>query len=256
MPFRTRCRPQTLFERVSACWFEIIVLASCRCHTSAAGGGRAIFFVGLLWLKVSGKSQEFVMRNSRRNQAPVKVFQAAFAIVSAEGFSDRNGKMFNTNRLFFLRIALVVTGLTFIFGVYTFAILWPSGSTWGQENSHYLMMIIGLYASLGVFLLIASRDPVAHKSLIWFTIWSSVVHGAIMRRPGHQRSSRARPFSRRCACAPSRRDHPCGFDAAHRDKRSCCWISTSTKQDLITPRYPSGKGRDKIRVRGSAFRPI
>jgi hypothetical protein len=42
------------------------------------------------------------------------------------------------------------------------------------------MMIIGVYATLGVFLLIASRNPDAHKSLIWFTIWSSVVHAAIM----------------------------------------------------------------------------
>jgi len=41
-------------------------------------------------------------------------------------------------------------------------------------------MIVGLYATLGVFLLIASRDPYANKSLIWFTVWSSVVHGAIM----------------------------------------------------------------------------
>ncbi len=41
-------------------------------------------------------------------------------------------------------------------------------------------MIIGVYATLGVFLLMASRDPDAHKSLIWFTVWSSVVHGAIM----------------------------------------------------------------------------
>ena len=42
------------------------------------------------------------------------------------------------------------------------------------------MMIIGVYATLGVFLLIASRNPYAHKSIIWFTVWSSVVHGAIM----------------------------------------------------------------------------
>lgn len=41
-------------------------------------------------------------------------------------------------------------------------------------------MIIGVYATLGVFLRIASRDPYAHKSIIWFTVWSSVVHGAIM----------------------------------------------------------------------------
>ena len=41
-------------------------------------------------------------------------------------------------------------------------------------------MIIGIYATLGLFLLMASRDPDAHKSIIWFTVWSSVVHGAIM----------------------------------------------------------------------------
>jgi hypothetical protein len=42
------------------------------------------------------------------------------------------------------------------------------------------MMIIGVYATLGVFLLVAARNPYAHKSLIWFTVWSSVVHAVIM----------------------------------------------------------------------------
>ena len=74
----------------------------------------------------------------------------------------------------------MVIGLTFIFGIYTLGILWPSGWVWGQGYSHYLMMIIGVYAILGVFLLIPARDPYAHKSLIWFTVWWSVVHGAIM----------------------------------------------------------------------------
>jgi hypothetical protein len=88
--------------------------------------------------------------------------------------------MTETNRLLFLRIALVVTGLTFTFGVYPLSIVWPSGWVWGQGHSHYLMMIIVVYATLGVFLLIASRNPYAHKSLIWFTVWSSAVHGALM----------------------------------------------------------------------------
>ncbi|MGA7084264.1 MAG: DUF6632 domain-containing protein [Pseudolabrys sp.] len=89
--------------------------------------------------------------------------------------------MSDTNRLLFLRFALVVIGLTFVFGIYTLGILWPSGWVWGQVHSqHYLMMIIGVYATLGVFLLIASRNPYAHKSLIWFTVWSSAVHAAIM----------------------------------------------------------------------------
>jgi hypothetical protein len=41
-------------------------------------------------------------------------------------------------------------------------------------------MIIGLYATLGLFLILASRDPLRHLSLIWFTVWSSVVHAGIM----------------------------------------------------------------------------
>ena len=75
----------------------------------------------------------------------------------------------------------MVIGLTFIFGIYTLGILWPSGWVWAQghpHSQHYLMMIIGVYATLGVFLLLASKNPDAHKSLIWFTVWSSVVHGA------------------------------------------------------------------------------
>ena len=41
-------------------------------------------------------------------------------------------------------------------------------------------MILGIYGTLGVFLIRASRDPMAHRSLIWFTVWSSVVHSVIM----------------------------------------------------------------------------
>jgi hypothetical protein len=44
----------------------------------------------------------------------------------------------------------------------------------------YFMMIVGVYATLGVFLLNAARNPQANLSLIWFTVWSSVVHAAIM----------------------------------------------------------------------------
>jgi hypothetical protein len=41
-------------------------------------------------------------------------------------------------------------------------------------------MIVGIYATLGVFLIMTARDPRAHLSLIWFTVWSSLVHAAIM----------------------------------------------------------------------------
>jgi uncharacterized protein DUF6632 len=41
-------------------------------------------------------------------------------------------------------------------------------------------MIIGIYATLGVFLIIAAKNPFEHLSLIWFGVWSSIVHGGIM----------------------------------------------------------------------------
>jgi hypothetical protein len=41
-------------------------------------------------------------------------------------------------------------------------------------------MIISIYGTLGIFLLIASRNPLAHTSLIWFTVWSSIAHGGCM----------------------------------------------------------------------------
>lgn len=47
-------------------------------------------------------------------------------------------------------------------------------------ESDYFIMIVGLYAVLGAFLCNAARRPEAHVSLIWFTVWSSVVHAAIM----------------------------------------------------------------------------
>jgi hypothetical protein len=59
-------------------------------------------------------------------------------------------------------------------------IVWPSGWTWHTGHSDYPLMIVGIYATLGVFLLMASRDPLENLSLIWFTVWSSIVHGAIM----------------------------------------------------------------------------
>jgi hypothetical protein len=85
-------------------------------------------------------------------------------------------------RIKWLRITLRIVGLAFIFGIYGFVIVWPSGWAWhmGGPIPHYLQMILGVYATLGLFLLIASRNPLEHLSLIWFTVWSSVVHAGIM----------------------------------------------------------------------------
>jgi hypothetical protein len=80
----------------------------------------------------------------------------------------------------YLRIALLLVGLIFIFGIYPLTIVWPSGWSWQPGHSDYLQMILGIYVTLGVFLVVASRNPLAHLSLIWFTVWSSIVHGGIM----------------------------------------------------------------------------
>ena len=89
--------------------------------------------------------------------------------------------MSEANRIKYLRIALLLVGVTFIVGIYTLTVFWPSGWTWHTgPMPDYLQMILGVYATLGVFLLVASRNPLAHLSLIWFTVWSSVVHAGIM----------------------------------------------------------------------------
>ncbi|MFZ2062969.1 MAG: DUF6632 domain-containing protein [Candidatus Binatus sp.] len=79
-----------------------------------------------------------------------------------------------------LRVALILVGVIFVFGIYPLMIIWPSGWTWHTGHSDYPLMIVGVYATLGVFLLMASRDPLANLSLIWFTVWSSIVHAGIM----------------------------------------------------------------------------
>jgi hypothetical protein len=89
--------------------------------------------------------------------------------------------MNSNTRLGVLRVVLVVTGLIFVFGVYPLMMtLWPSGWRWQPNQPEYEQMILGVYATLGVFLIIASRNPLQHLSLIWFTVWSSLVHAGIM----------------------------------------------------------------------------
>ena len=88
--------------------------------------------------------------------------------------------MDNDTRLRYLSSALYVFGAIFIVGVWTMMQLWPAGWGWEPRQPEYEQMIIGVYAVLGVFLIRAAKNPAAHGSLIWFTIWSSAVHGAIM----------------------------------------------------------------------------
>src|SRR4030088_2975753 len=81
-----------------------------------------------------------------------------------------------------LQIALAVFGALCLL-LYPLAVVWPSGWAWhagAPYQSDYFMMIVGLYATLGVFLINAAGTPRANLSLIWFAVWASVVHAAII----------------------------------------------------------------------------
>src|SRR5262245_49499156 len=112
-------------------------------------------------------------RGQSRSQRKERIMNATTTVKGVWDDSD-------ANRLRYLRIVLVAVGLIFTFGIYPLSAVWPSGWSWGHGHSHYLMMILGVYATLGVFLLIASRNPAAHTSLIWFTVGSCIVHAGIM----------------------------------------------------------------------------
>jgi len=80
----------------------------------------------------------------------------------------------------YLKTALVAFGIVFLL-VYPLGLIWTSGWIWhGGQGNYYLQMVCGIYAVLGIFLIAAARNPAASRSLIAFTIWSSVVHALIM----------------------------------------------------------------------------
>lgn len=79
-----------------------------------------------------------------------------------------------------LRLALVAFGAVFML-VYPLGLFWPSGWVWhGGQGSYYLQMIAAVYAVLGIFLIMAARNPDEHRSLISFTVWSSAAHALVM----------------------------------------------------------------------------
>jgi hypothetical protein len=121
--------------------------------------------------------------------------------------------MSDANRLLFLRIALIVIGLTFIFGIYTLGILWPSGWAWGQtfapsNDDHWSVRDAGRVFDHRLKKSLRSQEPHLVHRMVERGSWGD--HG----RSGPQRSGRARSSGRRCARAYSRCDHTCSVDAA------------------------------------------
>lgn len=101
--------------------------------------------------------------------------------------------MDNQTRIRYLKIALRVFGLFLIVGLYPLMNwIWPDGWAWEPRQTKYEQMIQGIYATLGVFLVLAAKDPLANRSLIQFTVWSSIVHAGIMAaQAGHDHAERA-----------------------------------------------------------------
>ena len=79
----------------------------------------------------------------------------------------------------YLKWALMITGAAFLL-IWPLMHFWPSGWQWNPPQHEYEQMIMGVYATLGIFLIWAAKNPLHHLSLIWFTIWSSIVHATIM----------------------------------------------------------------------------
>jgi hypothetical protein len=89
-----------------------------------------------------------------------------------------------------LRVVLVLVGLLFSAGAYPAigGVLDPVQSDTGDT------MQMAIYASLGIFLLMAVRNPGAHRSLIAFTAWSSFAHAAVMSALGFEITSEKTGF--------------------------------------------------------------
>ncbi len=74
-----------------------------------------------------------------------------------------------------LKVLLVIVGLLFTATVYPLV-----GSLLEDKQAHYAPMMLSLYVTLGIFLLLAVRNPAENRSVIAFTAWSSFAHAAVM----------------------------------------------------------------------------
>jgi len=70
------------------------------------------------------------------------------------------------------KVVLIIVGLLFVATIYPLLFL--------VRDDETLQMMLSLYVTLGVFLLLASRNPSAHRSLIAFAAWSSIAHASVM----------------------------------------------------------------------------
>src|SRR5229473_692233 len=82
-----------------------------------------------------------------------------------------------------LKIALVLVGLLFFAGVYPLTTsLWHGDASVSEGDK----MMLSLYVTVGVFVLLAARNPSANRSLIAFTAWSSFDHASVIAMQAYQ----------------------------------------------------------------------
>ena len=77
-----------------------------------------------------------------------------------------------------LKVVLLIVGLLFVAAIYPLIVM--------ISTDPALAMMLSLYVTLGIFLLLAVRDPAAHRSLIAFTAWSSFAHATVMAVQAYQ----------------------------------------------------------------------
>ena len=77
-----------------------------------------------------------------------------------------------------LKVVLVLVGLVFVAGIYP--LITDVRSGWQANKEEVEPMAISLYVTLGIFLLLAARDPSAHRSVIAFGAWANLAHAAVM----------------------------------------------------------------------------
>ena len=82
------------------------------------------------------------------------------------------------NRERVLKVVLVIVGLLFCAGVYPLITSVRSG--WQANKEDSLPMGISLYVMMGIFLLLAARNPSANRGVIVFAAWLNIAHATVM----------------------------------------------------------------------------
>jgi hypothetical protein len=77
-----------------------------------------------------------------------------------------------------LRVLLVLFGLIFLAGVYPLVTSVRSG--WQANKEDAEPMGLSLYVMMGVFLMMAARNPSANRGVIIFGGWLNIAHAAVM----------------------------------------------------------------------------